>query len=189
MARKDPAVFDHVWRSAVIVRQSRPLIATGAAALARGNGLAERPEDLGRLPADPSGQRVAASPGQVRAQRDGRPPRRGRRARATQQSLSLPGPARRAQAGAVHVSARARWKDLFQADFEVLLYESHANRSCKRWQGAAPHRGIAHHRAKGSHGHSRPIPIHLSLWLKAPMIPDPHATPALSEAANKLHPA
>src|SRR5208337_465209 len=45
-------------------------LASGAAALARGNGLAERPEDLGRLSADLSGQRVAASPALVRAQRD-----------------------------------------------------------------------------------------------------------------------
>src|SRR5277367_2159783 len=52
-------------------------------------------------------QRVATASALVRALRNGRPAGRGHRARPTQQSLSLPGPARRAQTRAVHVSARA----------------------------------------------------------------------------------
>src|SRR5271168_1832278 len=83
------------------------VLGKGSAALARGHELAQRVEDAGELSADLAGQRVATASAMVRAERDGRPARRGYRTRATEQSLPLPGQADGAQEIAVHVSARS----------------------------------------------------------------------------------
>ena len=82
-----------------------PVLGTAVAAEPAGHALAGHAEDAGVLPVDRSGQRVAAAPALVPAQRHGglagQPGGGGRRRHA----VPLPGPAGRAPAGVLRVSA------------------------------------------------------------------------------------
>ena len=87
--------------------RARSVLVAATAELARGHPLAPCAADAGLLPADRSGQRVAAAPAVVRAQRDGGPARGRRRAGRQGHPLPLPGQAACPQGGAVLAPARA----------------------------------------------------------------------------------
>src|SRR5258708_14832960 len=82
--------------SSLRAARTRPVLGGPAGRFARGHPLAAYPADLGVLPADRSGQRVAAAPAVVPEQRDGRSARRGLRAGRKERALPLPGQAARA---------------------------------------------------------------------------------------------
>ena len=97
--------------------------AAAPAALARRHALAAHPADAGVLSADRSGQRMAAAPAVVRAERHGGSARGGLRAGGEECALPLPGQAAARTRRRCSRHLRERWQDLFGAQFEVLLYD------------------------------------------------------------------
>ena len=79
--------------------------------------------NAGRLPADRSGQRMASAPGMVREQRDGRFAGRRLTAKRPRDTLYHCQDQILEHKECFSRISQERWKDLFNAEFDVLLYD------------------------------------------------------------------
>src|SRR5580658_10311360 len=101
---------------------TRPVLGGAPACEPEENALGSSSASAGRLPTDRTRQRVAAASRMVRQERHGRSAGGGFRLGRDARALCLPRPVARPHGRAVsHLTER--WRDLFNANFDVLLYD------------------------------------------------------------------